>query len=190
MTTAGLLHGHPPGCARPGPHRLTLDRDRRSHRRCRAAASLDPSAGSDAGVGARRAESQPAAGLSPARSSRSSRGAAREQLKQEAAEGPDVGAAVDRAAARLLGRHVGRRAENHADSSHGSRAGDRGGVGRAESRRLSEGTGLSRSQRLGQPEIQHLDHAVAADFDVRRLQCDGRCRRSGPHRAPPPPGAR
>ena len=37
-----------------------------------------------------------------------------QHLEQDDAEGPDVGALVDRLPARLLGAHVGRRAENDA----------------------------------------------------------------------------
>ena len=47
-----------------------------------------------------------------------------EHLEQHAAERPDVGAAIDGLAARLLGAHVRRRAEDHADARH-RRAGDR-----------------------------------------------------------------
>ena len=42
------------------------------------------------------------------------RASARQHLVEHDAERPDVGALVDRLAARLLGRHVGGRAENHA----------------------------------------------------------------------------
>ena len=44
-----------------------------------------------------------------------------EHLEQHRAERPDVGALVDGPAARLLGRHVGGRAENHPRLRHGRR---------------------------------------------------------------------
>jgi len=46
-----------------------------------------------------------------------------EHLVEDDAEGPDIGAAIDGLAARLLRRHVGRGAENHARLGHGQREG-------------------------------------------------------------------
>ena len=86
---------------------------------------------------------------------------ARQYLVQHAAEGPDVGAAVDPAAPGLLGRHVRRRAQNH------SRARRR----EAQRRRM----GTSRTvgvigEGLGQPEVQDLDLTFRGDLDVGGLE--------------------
>ena len=91
------------------------------------------------------------------------RARARQHLEQHRAERPDVRALVHRSAARLLGRHVGGRAENHPDLRH---------RGRRERRRIRRiGTRAGRRvHRFREPEVEHLHRAVRADFDVRRLQ--------------------
>ena len=81
----------------------------------------------------------------------------RQHLEEHDAEGPDVGALVDRLAARLLGRHVGRGAEDQAGR----------GAGVGERRRLREVGGRSRAGAvagpgLGEAEVEHLDLAVRA----------------------------
>ena len=82
-------------------------------------------------------------------------------LVEHAAERPDVGPAIHRLAARLLGAHVGRRAE------------DRAGVGRmhAQRRRHRQRRGLRIAlEHLGEAEVEHLHLAVGRDLDVCRLQ--------------------
>ncbi len=49
------------------------------------------------------------------------RATAREHFVQDDTERPDVRAAVHGLAARLLGRHVGGRADDHAHGGHGGR---------------------------------------------------------------------
>ena len=60
--------------------------------------------------------------------------------------------------ARLLGAHVGGRAEDGAGP--GKIVAERGGLAR----------GLVQVQRLGEPEIEQLDFAVGRDLDVGRLE--------------------
>ena len=91
--------------------------------------------------------------------------AAGQHLEQQDAEGPDVRALVHGAAARLLGRHVGGRAEDQ----------PRGGAGVRERRRLREvgrrgRPGVRARPRLRQAEVEHLHRAVRRQLDVRRLQ--------------------
>ena len=68
---------------------------------------------------------------------------------------PDVGALVDGPATRLLGTHVGGRAENHPGARH---------RGRRDRRRLRHEGALRlrirRLHRLRQPEVEHLHRAV------------------------------
>ena len=134
-------------------------RSRAAHRRCRAAAASDPCRGSAAAAAG--CSWRVAAGSRLQSGSRSriggervgdrlaaERGAAGEHLVEHAAERPDVGALVDGLAARLLGTHVGGRAEDHALA----RAGDRDG------RRVREiRTGAVARRRLRQAEVEHLD---------------------------------
>ena len=74
---------------------------------------------------------------------------------KHAAERPDVRALVDRLAARLLGAHVGGRAEHDA----GARV-----PATRDGRRLASGAGAvtSRAERFGEAEVQHLHGAVRA----------------------------
>ena len=81
--------------------------------------------------------------------------APREHLVEHAAEGPDVGAAVHGVPAGLLGAHVRRGAEDHA--GHRSGRGQRRGHGRVDLVRRRGGV-----ERLGQPEVEHLDRARRA----------------------------
>ena len=80
------------------------------------------------------------------------------------AEGPDVGASVDRLAARLLGTHISRRAQDHARLRHRQRKRRRHGGARTwrDCAELARG--------LGEAEIENLDHAGGREFDVGRLQ--------------------
>ena len=82
-----------------------------------------------------------------------------EHLVEEAAERPDVGTAIDQLASCLLRAHVGGRAENQA------------GLGDRRARDGGRAFGIAgRIQRLGNPEVQHLDLAVWRDLDVGGLE--------------------
>ena len=88
-----------------------------------------------------------------------------QHLEQDDAEGPDVGAPVDRLAPRLLGGHVGGRAEDEAGR----------GAGLGEGRRLRQVGPDWRPSRvagpgLGETEVEHLDLPVRRHLDVRRLE--------------------
>ena len=85
--------------------------------------------------------------------------AAGEHFEEHAAERPDVCPAVDRLAPRLLRAHVGRRAE------HGPLVDARSG----QVRRYREVGMRGAFPHFRQPEVEHLDHAVASDLDIRRL---------------------
>ncbi len=78
-------------------------------------------------------------------------------LEEHHAEGPDVGTLVDGFGSRLLGRHVGGGAENHAFD--GGVPGERG-----RQRRVRVAT--LRLPGLGEPEVEHLDHALVGELDV------------------------
>ena len=97
--------------------------------------------------------------------------AAGEHLVEHYAERPDVRPLVDRLSLRLLRRHVGRRAENHAqlravDRGEGWRIHDRW---RARQVRRGSGTG-GRLHRLGQPEIEDLGLSLTGSFYVLGLE--------------------
>jgi hypothetical protein len=87
----------------------------------------------------------------------------REQLEQDHAERPDVRTLVHGAAARLLGGHVGGRAEQHA---HGGGPGGHGG----RVRHLRAGIAARRVAGLCEPEVEHLQGAVGPLANVRGLQ--------------------
>ena len=86
-----------------------------------------------------------------------------EHLEQHPAEGPDVGAPVDRLALGLLGRHVGGGAQDHPGQRSGG--GERRRVGR-----VAASPSAGDLQRLGQAEVEHLDLAIGGDHDVGRLE--------------------
>ena len=87
-----------------------------------------------------------------------------QHLVEQDAERPQVGADVDGRARRLLGRHVGRGAHDHAQ------AGGRGGQGgRLRPVRPGRRLGLG-VEGLGQAEVEHLDGPVVAHLDVGRLE--------------------
>ena len=96
----------------------------------------------------------------------------RHHFVQDAAERPDVRAFVGRAPARLLRRHVGGRAENHAHlSAWPAVASGKGGS--RERRRILGVPRPRRTRRIHrfrEPEVQHLHRAVPTDLDVRGLQ--------------------
>ena len=85
-----------------------------------------------------------------------------QHLVEHDTERPDVGSPVHGSTTRLLGRHVGRRAEDHAHLCGASR--ERRRVHRVRAR------GPGRIERLRQTEVQDLYSAVRANFDVRWLQ--------------------
>ena len=89
------------------------------------------------------------------------RSLSREHLVEHAAEGPDVGAAIDRLAARLFRRHVRCGAEDDAALGHCRR-----GEG---FRRLHRASGC-RLQRLGESEVQYFHQTIGREFDVRGFQ--------------------
>ena len=92
------------------------------------------------------------------------RAPAGEHLEEHAAEGPDVAAFVGRASSRLLGAHVGRGTENHANPRQHGR--------RRDGRRVQwiESAGWRGLGRLGQAEIEHLRAIVCGQRDVRGLE--------------------
>ena len=87
-------------------------------------------------------------------------GMAGQHLVHDAAERPDVGAAVERQPARLLGAHVGGRPHH------------RVGAGLARRQRVRSGLVAARigDDGFGQAEVEHLHHAVGRELDVGRLQ--------------------
>ena len=88
-----------------------------------------------------------------------------EHLEQHDTERPDVGTLVDGLATRLLGRHVGSRAEDEASRS------SRCGRGWATERGLPpEPEAGSSRVRLGEAEVQDLDLAVRRHLDVGGLE--------------------
>ena len=82
-----------------------------------------------------------------------------EHLVEHAAERPDVGSSVHHLTRGLLGRHVGRGAQN--DTHLGLRRGN--------GRRFCCVCGPA-DPTLGETEIQHFDDAVWANLDVARLE--------------------
>ena len=80
----------------------------------------------------------------------------RQHLEQHTPERPDVGPSIDRFPSRLLGGHVGGSAHHDAGRGH------RRGHGRRRRGIVDE----FRSQRLRQSEVEHLHHAVVANFDI------------------------
>ncbi len=87
-------------------------------------------------------------------------GPARQHLVDDAAEGPDVGALVDRSTARLLGTHVAGRPCDHAFPVLERQPG--------QSRRI--GGRVVTRKNLRQAEVQNLDGAIGGDLDIGRLQ--------------------
>ena len=142
---------------------------RAARRRSRSAGASDPSRGSAAAAGA-PAPGRSAGSACQFTSSFSTvasvlrdvvaveRAPPRQHLVEHDAERPDVGAAIDGAAARLLGRHVGGRAEDHAQSAW------RGAVSVGEFIDVcrSPRPTPSGSERLGEAEVEHLHRAVGA----------------------------
>ena len=90
------------------------------------------------------------------------RALARQTLVQHAPEGPDVRAPVHGLAARLLGAHVGRRTQHESFLGHEEAVGLR--------RAGPAVTTQRRNDRLGEPEVEQLDHALGRDANVRGLE--------------------
>jgi hypothetical protein len=91
------------------------------------------------------------------------RGVTREHFVQQAPERPDVGLPVDRPPFRLLGRHVGGRAEDDALLRRRQ----------AECRRLREAGRRARRlalERFGEAEVEHLHAPLGRHLHVRRLE--------------------
>ena len=89
-----------------------------------------------------------------------------QHLPQQHAEGPHVGPLVDRLAPRLLGRHVGRGAQDHPRDR--SRVGEGGRLregrrARVHARRLAR-------PRLGEAEVEDLYLALGRQLHIRRLE--------------------
>ena len=82
-----------------------------------------------------------------------------QHLVEHAAERPDVGAPVHHLTRGLLGRHVGRGAQDDAHL----------GLRRGNGRRFCCVCG-STDPSLGETEIQHFDDTVRANLDVARLE--------------------
>ena len=93
---------------------------------------------------------------------------AAEHLEEDHAEGPDVGALVDRFAACLLRCHVGGGADDHPHLRRvlSKRRGVHGLVGAG----FSRPAGLYRRHRFGETEVQHLHRAIGPHLDVGRLE--------------------
>ena len=88
-----------------------------------------------------------------------------QHLVEHHAKRPDVRALVDRLPARLLRRHVGGRAENHARLRHGRRR-----DAWESSRASADASAPAGVDRFRQTEVEHLHRAVGADLDVRGLE--------------------
>ena len=89
------------------------------------------------------------------------RRAFRSEPRTASRRSPDVGPLVDSEASRLFGAHVGRRPDDECRPTVALSA-----CGCVREIRSSAGAG----ERLGQAEVQDLDHAGRRDLDVRRLQ--------------------
>lgn len=84
-----------------------------------------------------------------------------EHFVEHTAKRPNIGALIDGFALGLLGRHVGGGAQDHAGL--GGHAGEGGGI-----RNVRRGGMVV--ERLGESEIEHLDHAAVGDLDVGGLE--------------------
>ena len=94
-----------------------------------------------------------------------------EHLVEQHAERPDVSSLVDRSPPRLLGSHVSRGAQDHAQLRpvHGGQGGRVHQRRRAREIDRRSGTG-SRFHRLGQPEIEDLGFSFTRSFYVLWLE--------------------
>ena len=86
-----------------------------------------------------------------------------EHLKQDGSVGPNVRTLIDGQALGLLGGHVGRGPDHHPHLGGRSRQRDRRRHGRADAPGF-------RLERFGQPEVEHLHHAVKPHLDVGRFE--------------------
>ena len=89
---------------------------------------------------------------------------AREHFVEDHAECPDVGAAIDRLASRLLGTHIGGRAEHDA----GARLG--GCRDRRRVRHRRPACARRGGREFRDSEVQHLHRPIGSDLDVRGLE--------------------
>src|SRR5688572_7587564 len=86
-----------------------------------------------------------------------------QQLVEDDAEGPDIGAPIDGLSSRLLGTHVGGGSEDQAHRRRGTRH-------RRRMRKVGGADGALWTKSLRKPEVENFDRAVRTQLDVLRLQ--------------------
>ena len=147
QTGASTLHRSP--CGRRQPNRADVHDPSRG-----SVAEVAGSRGDVSGGRALQSGSPRRTAASMSETSRPRTRGAGQHLVEHAAERPDVGAPVDRFAARLLGAHVGGRAEDHAGRSPA------GHVMVGDIRQASRRPARFAFERFRQAEVEHLHGAV------------------------------